>query len=522
MILEGILTTVDPSGEVNISPLGPRVSEDLSQLTLRPFQGGRTFRNLLASRQAVFHVVDDAELLARSAVGDVTPPMRPAKVVDGYILTDACRAFELRVVHIDTNDQRSSMEARVVRRETLRDFYGWNRAKHAVVEAAILATRVQLLPAAEIRSRLESLRVLVQKTGSAAEHRALQFLENYVVDAVRDGHTGPDSEALDRVRVRTGARVHFGLITPGASAGRRFGGAGLMVAEPGLDIEIERSSVFEVEGLLRDRVATFATRYTGSSQPPVAIRIQQGPPDHVGLGTGTQLGLAVAAGLAHLDNTRSPKQLAATELAPLVGRGRRSAVGVHGFDTGGLIVEGGKTSATSLAPLVGHYLLPPDWRVLLVIPKSERGVAGAVEEGAFATLEPTPDAVIDRLSRLLLLGIVPAALDEDFNGFSEAVYEFGYCAGECFAVHQHGPFASPLVAHIIEFLRAEGVFGVGQSSWGPTVYAFVENEAVGKNIARRLCDRFTLTEDEVVLTAPLRHGATIDRQSKSPSLHTLV
>src|SRR5437867_4293937 len=148
MILEGIVTTLNPDGTIHIAPMGPRVSPAMETILLRPFQTAQTFRNLQAHGEGVLHVTDDALLLARAAVGPVEPlpPVFAASRILGYVLQDACRYYEFCVTALDDRQDRASIEARVVYAGRLRDFFGFNRAKHAVLEAAILATRTALLP----------------------------------------------------------------------------------------------------------------------------------------------------------------------------------------------------------------------------------------------------------------------------------------------------------------------------------------------------------------------------------------
>jgi hypothetical protein len=179
MILEGIVTTLSPTGEVNIAPMGPRVEPSMHTLLLRPFRTAQTYQNLCSHGEGVFHVTDDVLLLARAAVGrlEPQPPLRPADHVRGHILADACRAYEFRVRAIDDRDERVNIDVDVVATHRLRDFFGFNRAKHAVVEAAILATRLTLLPRSHIDEEYRRLAVLVQKTGGT---QALAFLEAFV------------------------------------------------------------------------------------------------------------------------------------------------------------------------------------------------------------------------------------------------------------------------------------------------------------------------------------------------------
>lgn len=182
MISEGIVTTVNADGGTNVAPMGPRVDAAMTSLCLRPYQSSLTFRNLERTRQGIFHVTDDVLLLAQAAIGDPDPPpnLREATAVDGRILTDACRWYAFRVDRLDDRQPRSEIECSVVDRGRVRDFFGFNRAKHAVIEAAILATRIGLLPPAEIRRGFEPLRVIVEKTGGPHEREAFSLLETYV------------------------------------------------------------------------------------------------------------------------------------------------------------------------------------------------------------------------------------------------------------------------------------------------------------------------------------------------------
>jgi hypothetical protein len=193
MILEGIVTTVGEGGGVNVAPMGPRVEPGpLRAFLLRPFRTAQTYRNLRHHGEGVLHVTDDVLLLARAALGALEPPpqLRPARRVRGFVLADACRAYEFRVTAWDESGERVGISAEVVHAEALRDFFGFNRAKHAVVEAAILATRTDFLPLAEIEAEYRKLAVLVEKTGGEQERAAFAFLQEHVarVAALRTSH----------------------------------------------------------------------------------------------------------------------------------------------------------------------------------------------------------------------------------------------------------------------------------------------------------------------------------------------
>ncbi len=196
MILEGIVTTVSATGEVNIAPMGPDVGAVPDRFLLRPFRTSQTYRNLAAHGEGVLHVTDDVLLLARAALGPVTPPpaLLPAAAVRGFILRDACRYSEFRVRRLDDREERCRIEAEVVHAGRLRDFFGFNRAKHAVVEAAILATRIAFLPRAQIEAEFRKLAVIVDKTGGPAEKEAFAFLAAHVAACAPRADAGPSPD----------------------------------------------------------------------------------------------------------------------------------------------------------------------------------------------------------------------------------------------------------------------------------------------------------------------------------------
>ncbi len=188
MILEGIVTTQNAEGVINVAPMGPIVDAGMQTLVLRPFQTSTTYQNLKQENVGVLHVTDDVLLLARTAIGrlDKLPETQRAEKVDGVVLTSACRWHEFEVTSLDDHEERTRIECRVVHTGRLRDFFGFNRAKHAVIEAAILATRVHLLPADEIRAEFERLAVPIDKTAGPQEREAFALLNNYVAELTAD------------------------------------------------------------------------------------------------------------------------------------------------------------------------------------------------------------------------------------------------------------------------------------------------------------------------------------------------
>ena len=182
MILEGIVTTLSAEGIVNIAPMGPQVGPDPDRFVLRPFRTAQTYRNLKSHPEGVLHVSDDVLLLARAALGmlEPAPALFPAVRIRGQVLQDCCRYYEFRVRSLDDREDRARIEVEVLHTGRLRDFFGFNRAKHAVVEAAILATRTEVIPLDEIDAEYRRLAILVKKTGGDQEHRAFALLCDHV------------------------------------------------------------------------------------------------------------------------------------------------------------------------------------------------------------------------------------------------------------------------------------------------------------------------------------------------------
>jgi hypothetical protein len=191
LILEGILTTTNEDGTPHVAVMGAAVDPTggvwFERMVLRPFGNTRTLMNLQRTDQAVFHVTDDARLLAQAAIGrlDPLPELVPTKAVRGWSLVDCCRWYALRVAKIEPPVPRADIEAEVVDREQIREFLGFNRAKHAIVEAAILATRAHFVSREALQAELARLAKPIQKTGGALEREALELLERYVQEATK-------------------------------------------------------------------------------------------------------------------------------------------------------------------------------------------------------------------------------------------------------------------------------------------------------------------------------------------------
>lgn len=316
-----------------------------------------------------------------------------------------------------------------------------------------------------------------------------------------------------RVEISAPARLHFGLLSFGHSGQRQFGGVGVMLAGPRmrLAVESEPTGEFVVRyGRFARRIGELARRWSlhrlGRPMPRCRLALVEEIAPHVGLGSGTQLGLAVAKGLERFHGFDAAEPAG---LAESVGRGLRSAVGTYGFFRGGLIAESGRLPGERLAPLEHRVELPAAWRFLLVRPDAPPGVSGDREQAIFNGIDPVPPGITDRLQNILQESLIPAAKSGDFEQFSQAIQAYGDFAGSCFAKWQYGTFANPQVAALVQFIRSVGTIGVGQSSWGPTVFALTRDEASAVELRQRISAAFPGQELRFDVSAADNEGARI-------------
>jgi beta-ribofuranosylaminobenzene 5'-phosphate synthase len=301
------------------------------------------------------------------------------------------------------------------------------------------------------------------------------------------------------LEVRTCARLHLGLLDNNGGQGRLYGSIGVAVDAPNFILEAESAPALVVEGLESERVLDYARRFLSFYGLSTGARLKTAAsiPAHVGLGSGTQLGLAVGSLLAKLNGLR----LAVSDIALAVGRGQHSGIGIATFQHGGFVLDGGRRLAVSpsdhmsantsrqfaeknrIPPVLFKKPMPRNWYFVVVIPTAEAGLCGAKEKGAFQQLPIAPESVVEKISWILLMKMLPALVEEDIASFGQALTSIQYRVGDCFSSVQGGRFASPLLEKLVEFLLEKGAAGAGQSSWGPAIYGLVEGKAKAQRLA---------------------------------------
>ncbi len=316
---------------------------------------------------------------------------------------------------------------------------------------------------------------------------------------------------MTEIVVTAPARLHFGMLDPAGRGARRFGGFGAGVASPRVVVGVRprRGDAVVASGPQADRASTVARRARAAFglRGGVEVTVHEAIPPHVGLGSGTKLGLAVARGLAELAGvTPGPERL-----AEAAGRGARSSVGCWTFAGPGLVVEAGVRDDGWLSPLVARYAIPDRWRCVLAVPVDAEGLSGDAEERFFDELRRRT-AAESAVSRLLLTALLPGLLSGDIEEFGATLAEIQLEVGSRFAGRQGGVF-HPAAAPVVDALLTLGVRGVGQSSWGPSVYGIVGDPAGADEVAGRLRARLGAATAVSVVDFD-RRGASIARDRR--------
>jgi beta-ribofuranosylaminobenzene 5'-phosphate synthase len=316
---------------------------------------------------------------------------------------------------------------------------------------------------------------------------------------------------LNSVTLTVPSRLHLGFLDISGTLGRRFGSIGLALDRPVTSLTLRAGGERRVQGSEAERAARYLAtmcRHLGIPDTHELV-IHQAIPAHAGLGSGTQLALAVAAAVRALHVF----PLDPRDDALLLDRGARSGIGIGIFEQGGLVVDGGRGEANRVPQIVSRLKFPSRWRVLLVLDDHRQGIHGDAELQAFRDLPSFPEDRAAHLCHLVLMRILPALAEEDLAAFGAGIGELQSELGRHFEPAQDGLFTSPAVGDAVRFLVARGGVGPGQSSWGPTGFVFADGADAAAEIGAAFRRESRFHALRLLVAAANNRGATVETGS---------
>ena len=325
---------------------------------------------------------------------------------------------------------------------------------------------------------------------------------------------------VEKVTITTTARLHMGFIDLNGSKNRLFGSLGVALNAPAIQLVMSKNKKTSIVGKICNNVSKIVEKISNNLEMDinVLIDIHEIIPEHAGLGSGTQMALAIGAGINALYNLN----LTFAQIANLTNRGNRSGIGIGTFEHGGLVLDGGRktqfptseledsTHLLTLPPIIARHDFPPEWPILLIMDNEDQGVFGDAEMQAFETLEPAEFTTAQALSHRVLMQALPAIVERDYAQFSEAIHALQLATGDYFSAAQGGHYKSSRVAQVLKYINAQGIICAGQSSWGPTGFAVFENVDTANKILNQLQRQFSnFNQLQFQLTRAKNTGATI-------------
>jgi beta-RFAP synthase len=291
-----------------------------------------------------------------------------------------------------------------------------------------------------------------------------------------------------KISVIAPARLHMGFIDLSGSLGRHFGSIGVALNEIATRLSLSKATQLQVNGPSADRAikCTHILCDALNVSDKIQIDIETAIPEHVGLGSGTQMSLAIGSAL----NGYYDLGLSTREIAQLTDRGRRSGIGIGVFEQGGLVVDGGRGEHTITPPVISHMDIPEQWRFILVFDQRGQGLHGDQEIKAFKELPAFSHQQAARLCYLLLMQGLPAVAEQNIKLFGDVITQLQQSVGEHFASVQGGIFTSPEVAEVMQWLEQQGAVAIGQTSWGPTGFCAVDNAAKADALVLEMQEKF--------------------------------
>jgi beta-RFAP synthase len=331
--------------------------------------------------------------------------------------------------------------------------------------------------------------------------------------------SGKHSPFSGRVFVEAPGRLHLGFLDLHGGLGRTFGSVGLALEDIATAVAAQHAPADAVTGPESERALDCLVRVKEALRlrGGVALTVERAIPGHAGLGSGTQLALAVGTAVARLYGIELP----ARETASLLDRGARSGIGIGAFEQGGFLVDGGRGRRDAPPPVVSRLPFPEAWRAVLVFDRARQGLHGPEEARAFRALPRFPEAAAARLCRLTLMQALPALAEEDLPRFGAAISELQRVVGDHFAPAQGGRFASPAVAEALALFQSAGAACIGQSSWGPTGFALVDSAETAQALLGLARGRLPAGDGlDYLVCAGRNRGAELRTEAASAQRHS--
>jgi len=318
---------------------------------------------------------------------------------------------------------------------------------------------------------------------------------------------------VESVDIKAYARLHMGFFNLNGEQGRRFGSLGIGLDWPYTKIKISRGrgNFTTQKDMDADTLQHIEKRKKAllthlNIKEEVTIEAIEQIPRHAGLGSGTQMALAIGTGLNSLFN----QSMTLSDIANITGRGQRSGIGIGTFSQGGFVLDGGRGDHTQLPPIIAQHAVPDDWRFILIFDPSFEGVHGHAEVSAFQSLANQSLIKTQTLTHRILTKALPSLLEQDIAAFGEVMNDLQNYNGEYFAPAQGDKYASQPVAEVLAYLNTQGVACVGQSSWGPTGFAMIKDQAEAESLLLKIKAKFENSRLDFVICRPCNHGAQVN------------
>jgi beta-ribofuranosylaminobenzene 5'-phosphate synthase len=329
------------------------------------------------------------------------------------------------------------------------------------------------------------------------------------------------------VRIKTLSRLHLGFMDLNGNLGRRYGSIGVSLSNPSTEITITKNRTLTIKNanhLLAQRISSciksFSEHY--HTDPNVLIQVHKNIPEHKGLGSGSQLALAISTGLSQIYGIKDT----VSEVSRVMGRGKRSSIGIQSFEHGGLIIDSGKRLDHNANPIATppetlfRFDFPDEWKFVVTIPHQKQGLSGDQEKKAMGKLKPSKD-ISEKICRLVMMQLLPSFLSRDIEIFGKALTELDRQTGLFFKPVQGGIYCEKTSYKLIDNLLRSGAFGAGQSSWGPAIYGLaLSNEAAMVADEMRSYLKKNKIKGTVIVASASNRGAEIksvkDMNSNKP------